>query len=65
MPVGRGGGPHPSCLASSLRRRSQAAMEWARRRTDRVRSRAAVRVARPAALIFRLSFASLATTLGQ
>ena len=50
-----------SALASSLRRRSQAPMECARRRTERVRSRALVRDARPAALIALVSLASLAT----
>jgi len=54
-----------SSLASSLRRRSQAAMAWARRRTDRVRSRVVVRAARPAALMAALRATSLATPLAS
>jgi len=54
-----------SSLASSFRRRSQAAMAWARRRTERVRSRVVVLAARPAALMAALSDTSLATPLAS
>ena len=54
-----------SALASSLRRRSHAPMSWARRRTDRVRSRNFVRDASPAALIAAVNAASCATPLAS